>query len=72
MPARSHAHHKVRSDDPPAKVLGTYRGQWVAFYHRKVVAAGPDGGKVVDEARAKLGGKEPTLMRVPEHALYLL
>jgi uncharacterized protein DUF5678 len=52
--------------------LGTYRGQWVAFYHRKVVAAGPDGGKVVDEARAKLGGKEPTLMRVPEHALYLL
>jgi hypothetical protein len=50
-----------------------YVGQWVAIYHRQVVAAGPDGGQVLDEARAKLGGKEPTMMHVPDrshHPLY--
>jgi hypothetical protein len=72
MSPRSRTQSKIDSDDPPAKILGLYTGQWVAIYHRQVVAAGPDGGVVLDEARAKLGGKEPTMMHVPAKSHYPL
>lgn len=72
MPSRSQAPHKHRTNIPPAKVLGRYRGKWVAFYDRKVLAAGDSLHKVVDEARAALPGKESTVMKVPSGELYVL
>ncbi len=72
MVARSHSRRKARSDLPPARILGRYLGQWVAFYRRRVVASGDNFGKVLDEGRAALRGEEPTLMRVPSGDLYVL
>ena len=72
MTGPTHAPHRPRSDAPPAKVLGGYRGKWVAYYNRKVVAAGKNFGEVLDEARALIPGKEPTLMKVPTGELYVL
>ncbi len=72
MSGRSPSHHKLRTNVPPAKVLGRYRGQWVAFFDRKVLAAGENLRKVVDEAKAAVPGKDPTVMKVPTGELYVL
>jgi hypothetical protein len=72
MHSRPHASQRPQSDTPPAKVLGKYRGQWVAYYDRRVVATGDNFGKVLDEARTLIPGKEPTLMKVPSGELYVL
>ena len=72
MPGRSHSRHKLRTNVPPAKVLGKYRGQWVAFYDRKVLAAGENLRKVVDEAKAAVPGKDPTVIKIPTGELYVL
>jgi hypothetical protein len=72
MQGKPHARHRPQSDTPPAKVLGKYRGQWVAYYNRRVVANGDNFGKVLDEARTLIPGKEPTLMKVPSGELYVL
>lgn len=72
MTSGSRSGSKCSCDDPPAKILGQYKGQWIAIYHKQVVASGEECGQVLDEARAKLGGKEPTLMRVPSRPLFPL
>jgi len=72
MQNKPHVRQRPHSDTPPAKVLGKYRGQWVAYYNRRVVANGDNFGKVLDEARTLIPGKEPTLMKVPSSEFYVL
>lgn len=56
---------------PSVKALEPYRGQWVAYAGRRILAAGKDLHLVLVTAREKLHGKEPKLMEVPS-ADYLL
>lgn len=45
-------------------------GEWVAIVNRRIIAFGPDFGRVLDTARAK--GSEPLMMHVPEEGVLIL
>ena len=71
-PRSRKASRTTSADEPSAKSLEPYRGQWVAFRGRRIISAGKDLHQVLVTAREKLHGREPKVMDVPSADILLL
>jgi hypothetical protein len=68
----SKAQPRVAPSDPPAAVLGEYRGQWVAVLGGKVVASGARALEVLREVDRDHPDTRPVVYRVPAGEVMLL
>ncbi|MDE1836933.1 MAG: hypothetical protein KGJ23_09985 [Euryarchaeota archaeon] len=60
------------ADMPPDAVMRRHRGEWVAIVNRKVVAAGKELRRVLEEGRRASPGHEPMMFHVLEQDSLLL
>jgi hypothetical protein len=60
------------ADMPPDAVMRRHRGEWVAIADRKIVAAGKDLRRVLEEGRKASPRNEPFMFHVLEQDSLLL